>query len=62
MAQSFKENAHLRTDQEKFNEGWDRVFGKKKRYACDDCGEQDNMNHIQCENCFGRNLKEREND
>lgn len=30
MAQNFKETAHLKTDQEKYSEGWDRIFGKKK--------------------------------
>lgn len=30
MAQSFKETAHLRTDPEKFSEGWNRIFGKKE--------------------------------
>lgn len=30
MARSFKETAHLNTDKEKFNEGWDRIFKNKK--------------------------------
>lgn len=33
MARSFKEKAHLNTDKEKFDEGWERIFGsgaKKK--------------------------------
>lgn len=30
MAQSFPEKAHLKTDPEKFSEGWDRIFGKKE--------------------------------
>lgn len=29
MAQKFKEVAHLRTDMEKYSEGYDRIFGKK---------------------------------
>ncbi len=29
MAQTFKETAHLRVDQEKFNEGYERIYGKK---------------------------------
>lgn len=47
MAQSFRENAHLRTDQEKYNEGWDRIFGKKKDEGpvsppiCPKCGCKD---------------------
>lgn len=31
MAQSFKETAHNNTDKKKFDEGWDRIFGKKKK-------------------------------
>lgn len=30
MAQSFKETAHLKTDQKAYEEGWERIFGKKK--------------------------------
>lgn len=29
MAQTFKETAHLRVNQEKFNEGYERIYGKK---------------------------------
>jgi hypothetical protein len=29
MAQSFPETAHLKTDPEKYAEGWERIFGKK---------------------------------
>lgn len=29
MAQKFKEVAHLRTDLDKYSEGYDRIFGKK---------------------------------
>jgi hypothetical protein len=29
MAQNFKETAHLKTDRDKYAEGWDHVFGKK---------------------------------
>jgi len=30
MAQSFKETAHLKTDQKAYEEGWERIFGKKE--------------------------------
>lgn len=40
MAQSFRENAHLRTDQKAFNEGWDRIFGKKKEHICLMCEKE----------------------
>jgi hypothetical protein len=30
MAQAFKEVAHLRTNKQKFDEGYDRIFGKKE--------------------------------
>lgn len=30
MAQTFKETAHLKTDQKAYEEGWERIFGKKK--------------------------------
>lgn len=30
MAREFKEKAHLKTDQKAFEEGWDRIFGKKE--------------------------------
>lgn len=33
MAQAFKETAHLKTDQKAFEEGWERIFGKKKEEA-----------------------------
>lgn len=29
MAQTFKETAHLHTNVEKYNEGYERIFGKK---------------------------------
>lgn len=31
MAQEFKETAHLNTDKEKYDEGYDRIFGKKDK-------------------------------
>jgi hypothetical protein len=31
MAQSFKEKAHLNTDLDKYSEGYEKVFGKKKK-------------------------------
>lgn len=31
MAQSFKETAHLKTDLKKYNENYDKIFGKKKK-------------------------------
>lgn len=36
MAQSFKETAHLRTNKKNFDEGWERVFGKKE-LECEEC-------------------------
>lgn len=36
MSQFFLENAHNRIDQEKYAEGWERVFGKKKACKCED--------------------------
>ena len=30
MAMEFKEVAHLRTDKKKFDENYDKIFGKKK--------------------------------
>jgi hypothetical protein len=30
VGQFVKENAHLKTDQKAFEEGWERVFGKKE--------------------------------
>lgn len=36
MAQTFHENFRQKgSDQEKYNEGWEHVFGKKKREKCD---------------------------
>lgn len=29
MAQTFKETAHLHTDRKAYEEGWERIFGKK---------------------------------
>jgi t-SNARE complex subunit (syntaxin) len=31
MAQKFKEVAHLRTDLDKYGEGYDRIFGNKEK-------------------------------
>lgn len=31
MAQEFKETAHLKTDKKKFDEGYNRIFGKKEK-------------------------------
>lgn len=30
MAQHFPETAHLKTDKKAFDEGWDRIFGKRE--------------------------------
>jgi len=30
MAREFKESAHLNTDKEKFDEGYQRIFGEQK--------------------------------
>jgi hypothetical protein len=37
MGQFVKESAHLKTDQKAFEEGWERVFGKKEEEACSVC-------------------------
>ena len=31
MARNFKETAHLNTDKKKYDEGWERIFGKNKK-------------------------------
>lgn len=45
MAQYFRENAHLKTDQKKFNEEHERIFGKKESPFCDKCEKR----HSYCE-------------
>lgn len=56
MAQTFRENAHLRTNQEKFNEGWDRIFGKKeKEHICLICNKEvhkEELDGICCQECI----------
>lgn len=48
MAQNFKEVAHLRTNQEKFNEGWERIFGPRKLHEHDAIpGETKDLQQVQ---------------
>jgi hypothetical protein len=41
MSNFFKEKAHLNIDQQKFADGWERVFGKKEELIrCDNCDKE----------------------
>lgn len=37
MGQDFPETAHLKTNQKNYNEGWERIFGKKQKEPCLAC-------------------------
>lgn len=48
MAQYLREKAHLNTNREKYNEGWERIFGPRKLHEHDAIpGETESEQQVQ---------------
>lgn len=55
MAQKFKEVAHLRTDLDKYGEGYDRIFGNKEKTTLQKIEEE---NSEEVERAYWKHIKD----
>lgn len=54
MAQEFPEVSKHNIDKEKFNKNSDKIFGKREKLPCDDCGLSTSMSigkKYKCSHC-----------